>query len=73
MLVLGGVVEIDESKFTKRKMKKGNPGRLTQDLGWVVGIYDRKIKEAQTIVVQHRDAETMLEIAENYISSIGSF
>ena len=64
--VIGGpglVVEIDKSKFGKRKY---NRGRLTEG-HWVFGGVQRITGDAFLVEVQRRDAATLLPIIQKYI------
>ena len=54
----GHVVEIDESKFGKRKYNKGR----AVDSSWVLGGIDRETKETFFKVIKDRSAEILLPI-----------
>ena len=56
-------VEIDESKFWKRKF---NRGRLV-DGHWVFGGIERTTGECFLVEVEHRDAATLLPIIQQYV------
>ena len=56
-------VEIDESKFGRRKY---NRGRMT-DGHWVFGGVQRLTGQAFLVEVEHRDARTLLPIIEEFI------
>lgn len=59
----GHVVEIDESKFGKRKY---NRGRLV-DGAWVFGGVDRETNDAFLQIVEERSAESLLPIIQRNI------
>lgn len=59
----GHVVEIDESKFGKRKY---NRGRL-RDGAWVFGGVDRETNEAFLEIVDERSADTLVPIIQRNI------
>jgi len=64
--VIGGPgteVEIDESKFGRRKY---NRGRIV-DGHWVFGIMERLTGECFLVEVEHRDAATLLPLIQQYI------
>ncbi|GBN17481.1 hypothetical protein AVEN_112070-1 [Araneus ventricosus] len=66
MEMLGGVdvvVEIDESKFGKRKYNKGKQ----VDGKWVFGGVERGSKRSFFCVVEDRTAETLIEITKKFI------
>ena len=54
----GHIVEIDESKFGKRKYNRGR----AVDGCWVLGGIDRETKETFSEIVEDRSAETLLPI-----------
>ena len=56
-------VEIDESKFGKRKF---NRGRVV-DGHWVFGGMERTTGECFLVEVEHRDAATLLPIIQQYV------
>ncbi|CAF0914041.1 unnamed protein product [Didymodactylos carnosus] len=60
---VGHVVEIDESSWTKRKF---NRGRVVQNQ-WVFGGIDRDTRECFAVLVERRDAATLLQIIQQYI------
>ena len=60
---VGHVVEIDESKFSKRKYNRGRDLRK----GWVFGGFDRQTKKCFFEFVEDRTAETLLEIIQRRI------
>ena len=60
---VGHVVEIDESKFGKRKY---NRGRL-RDGAWVFGGLDRQTDDAFLVVVEDRSADTLIPIIQDKI------
>ncbi|GBO15184.1 hypothetical protein AVEN_38646-1 [Araneus ventricosus] len=60
---VGHVVEIDESKFGKRKYHKGK----RVELKWVFGGIERGSKESFFCVVEDRTAETLIEITKKYV------
>lgn len=67
--VLGGpgeVVEIDESKFFKRKYNKGRVLSAQQE-GWVFGGIQRSTKECFMVRVKDRSKETLLPLIRKYI------
>lgn len=67
--VIGGpgeVVEIDESKFFKRKYNKGRILSAQQD-GWVFGGIQRSNKECFMVRVKDRSKETLLPLILKYI------
>ena len=55
---IGLTIEIDESKFTKRKY---NVGRVVRDL-WVVGGICRETNDVFFVIVEDRSEETLLEV-----------
>ena len=59
----GAEVEIDESKFGKRKY---NRGRMV-DGHWVFGGMERVTEECFLVEVEHRDAATLLPLIQQYI------
>lgn len=59
----GKVVEIDESKFGKRKFHKGR----RVDGCWVFGGIERESKESFFSVVEKRDADTLIPIILKYV------
>ena len=64
--VIGGPnveVEIDESKFGKRKYNRGR----TVDGHWVFGGVERMTGECFLVEVQQRDAATLLPIVQNFV------
>ena len=64
--VIGGQdveVEIDESKFGRRKY---NRGRLVEG-HWVFGEVERITGECFLVEVEHRDAATLLPLIQQYI------
>ena len=64
--VIGGPnveVEIDESKFGKRKYNRGR----TVDGHWVFGGVERITGECFLVEVQQRDAATLLPIVQNFV------
>ena len=64
--VIGGPnveVEIDESKFGKRKYNRGR----TVDGHWVYGGVERMTGECFLVEVQQRDAATLLPIVQNFV------
>ena len=56
-------VEIDESKFGKRKY---NRGRVV-DGHWVFGGMERTAGECYSVEVKHRDAATLLPIIQQHV------
>ncbi|GBM62184.1 hypothetical protein AVEN_189398-1 [Araneus ventricosus] len=60
---VGHVVEIDESKFGKRKYHKGK----RVEGKWVFGGIKRGSKESFVCVVEDRTAETLIEITKKYV------
>ena len=54
----GSIVEIDESKFGKRKYHRGH--RVEGQ--WVFGGYERETGKSFLVPVERRDAETLLPI-----------
>ncbi|GBM72875.1 hypothetical protein AVEN_171656-1 [Araneus ventricosus] len=67
---IGGVrmiVEIDESKFGKRKYNRGKQ----VDGKWVFGGVERGSKKSFFCMVQDRTAETLIEITKNKTLSLG--
>jgi transposase-like protein len=60
----GKIVEIDESKFAKRKYNRGH--RVGRDKSWVVGGIDPE-KNWFAVVVQDRTKDTLLNIIEAYV------
>ena len=67
-LVIGGdnvIVEIDESKFAKRKYHRGKR-KVMQE--WVLGGIERTAEgKCFMEVVAHRDAETLLRVIHKYV------
>ena len=66
LCVIGGldhVVEIDESMWTKRKYNKGRKVNSQ----WVFGSIDRDTKNHFAVLVDRRDAATLLPIIEKFI------
>lgn len=64
--VIGGVghiVEIDESAWTKRKY---NRGRQVSNQ-WVFGGIDRATRECFAVLVDQRDANTLIPIIQQFI------
>ncbi|GBN04149.1 hypothetical protein AVEN_119016-1 [Araneus ventricosus] len=61
---VGHVVEIDESKFGKRKYHKGK----RVEGKWVFGGIERGSKEGFFCVVEDRTAETLIEITKKYVA-----
>ena len=59
----GRVVEIDESKFGKRKY---NVGRLIEGQ-WVFGGICRETRECFMVPVENRDSETLVRLIKDYI------
>ena len=59
----GHIVEIDESKFGKRKCHRGR--QLSGK--WVFGGIDRDTKDAFMVTVDDRSASTLIPIIERYI------
>jgi transposase-like protein len=59
----GKIVEIDESKFGKRKYHRGRP----VDGQWVFGGIERGSKRSFFAVVEKRDADTLIPIIEAYV------
>ena len=59
----GHVVEIDESAWTKRKY---NRGRLVKNQ-WVFGGIDRDTRECFAVLVDQRNAATLLPIIDQFI------
>lgn len=69
--VIGGpgeVVEIDESKFFKRKYNKGRLLSAQKD-GWVFGGIQRSNKECFMVRVKDRTKETLLPLICKYIKT----
>ena len=60
----GRVVEIDESKFGKRKYNRGR----RVDGAWVFGGIDRESKECFFEIVEDRSAETLIPIIERNVA-----
>ncbi|GBN39308.1 hypothetical protein AVEN_148385-1 [Araneus ventricosus] len=60
---VGVVVEIDESKFGKRKYNKGKQVNGK----WVFGGVERGSKRSFFCVVEDRTAETLIEITKKYV------
>ena len=61
--VIGGVGQIDESAWTKRKY---NRGRQVSDQ-WVFGGVDRDSRDWFAVMVDHRNPDTLLPIVHQYI------
>lgn len=64
--VIGGpgrIVEIDESAWTKRKYNRGR--RVNNQ--WVFGGIDRDSRECFLVLVDRRDAATLLPVIQQYI------
>ena len=61
----GEIVEIDESKFAKRKY---NRGHKVGDKSWVFGGICRSNKEFFAVVVLDRKEETLLDYIKQYIA-----
>ena len=59
----GKTVEIDESKFGKRKYHRGR----RVDGVWVFGGIERESKRSFFRTVEHRDAETLLPILKEFV------
>ena len=59
----GEVVEVDESKFGKRKYNKGR----RVDGVWVFGGIDRRTREFFLIPVKDRTADTLIPLIKQYI------
>ena len=59
----GEVVEVDESKFGKRKYNKGR----RVDGVWVFGGIDRRTRECFLIPVKDRTADTLIPLIKQYI------
>ncbi|CAG8477413.1 4456_t:CDS:1, partial [Scutellospora calospora] len=60
----GIIVEIDESKFARRKYHRGR----RVDSVWVIGGIERtEEKRVFLIIVEKRDKETIREIIEKYV------
>ena len=59
----GEIIEIDESKFGKRKYNRGHH----IDGQWVFGGVERSSGNSFLIPVEHRDEATLLPIIQNYI------
>ncbi|KAI6647453.1 hypothetical protein LOD99_12449 [Oopsacas minuta] len=59
----GTIVEINESKFGKRKYNRGRP--LTGQ--WVFGIFETGTNKAVMVVVPDRTTTTLLPIIQQYI------
>ena len=57
-------IEIDESKFGKRKYNKG---RRVEGV-WVFGGIDRRTRECFLVPVEDRSAETLIPITKNGLS-----
>ena len=65
-IVIGGpgtVVEIDESKFGKRKYNRGR----AVDGHWVFGGIERGTTKSFMVVVEDRSAATLIPIIQRYI------
>ena len=60
---VGHIVEIDESAWAKRKY---NRGRIVSNQ-WVFGGIDRDTRECFAVLVDHRDAPTLLPIINEFI------
>lgn len=60
---VGKIVEIDESKFGKRKYHRGK--RVEGQ--WVFGAYDRETGESFMVPVDKRDSATLVPIIQNWI------
>ncbi|CAF1629088.1 unnamed protein product [Didymodactylos carnosus] len=60
---VGHVVEIDESSWTKRKF---NRGRVIKNQ-WVFGGIDRDTRECFAVLVERRDAATLLPIIQQHV------
>ena len=61
----GEIVEIDESLMIKRKYNRGQM-RL-QHQQWVFGMYERESKIGIIIMVDRRDAATLIPIIQEYV------
>ena len=61
----GEIVEIDESKFAKRKY---NRGHKVGDKSWVFGGICRRTKEFFAVIVIDKTADTLLDIIREYIA-----
>ena len=59
----GEVVEVDESKFGKRKYNRGR----SVDGVWVFGGIDRRTRECFLIPVKDRTADTLIPLIKQYI------
>ncbi|KAG8238953.1 hypothetical protein J437_LFUL018762 [Ladona fulva] len=59
----GKVVEIDESKFGKRKF---NRGRLVEGK-WVFGRIERGSDKCFTVVVKEKSREVLIDIIKKYV------
>ena len=60
---VGHIVEIDESAWTKRKYNRGR----TVSNQWVFGGIDRDTRECFAVLVDRRDAATLLPIIHDFI------
>ncbi|XP_076248071.1 uncharacterized protein LOC143187738 [Calliopsis andreniformis] len=57
------IVQIDEAKFGKRKY---NRGRRVEG-HWVLGIVDTKTNDCRMIVVENREASTLIDIIDRHV------
>ena len=62
-----GIVEIDESKFGRRR--KGNKGNNRVKRKWIVGLVQRDTRKTAFLIVVKRDASTLLPFIRKRVKS----
>ena len=60
-----GIVDIDESKFVKRKYHKGKP-KVCED--WVLGGVCRETGQCFMVIVPNRTRETLQKYIKRYVN-----